>query len=169
MIIGVFLGVLSASIVLGSMAIAVVFFGHEDPKDFADASNPNRVAWGRGSYNRHCAACHGQNLEGEEDWRRLAATGRRPAPPHDENGETWQHSDWELFDIVMLPNNELQHHQIARAQRQKISEVQSSAGDVLGKAQIRATIAYIKSTWPEDIRILQKEFNDRSRRLAKSN
>mgnify|MGYP003430167841 CR=1 FL=1 len=35
----------------------------------ADPSNARQVAAGKVVYDRHCAACHGANLEGQPEWR----------------------------------------------------------------------------------------------------
>ena len=44
--------------------------------------------------------CHGANLEGQPNWREKLASGRMPAPPHDESGHTWHHTDEVLFGIT---------------------------------------------------------------------
>lgn len=41
------------------------------------------VALGQKVYTAHCAACHGQGLEGPPNWHHRGADGRLPAPPHD--------------------------------------------------------------------------------------
>ena len=46
------------------------------------------IAQGETLYVQSCASCHGANLEGQPDWRTPDATGRLPAPPHDETGHT---------------------------------------------------------------------------------
>ena len=47
-----------------------------------------RIAWasddlGQGAalYAEHCASCHGENLEGAPNWRRVGEDGLYPAPP----------------------------------------------------------------------------------------
>ncbi len=58
------------------------------------------IAQGRQVHADQCAACHGTDLEGQPDWRTPLASGRLPAPPHDESGHTWHHHDEVLFRIV---------------------------------------------------------------------
>src|SRR5437879_12955198 len=65
-----------------------------DPRDTA------KVARGAKVYAENCAACHGAKLEGQPDWRRPFPNGRMPAPPHDESGHTWHHTDEVLFGIT---------------------------------------------------------------------
>lgn len=55
---------------------------------------------GRELYAANCASCHGANLEGHPDWMKRLPSGRLPAPPHDETGHTWHHSDKQLSTIV---------------------------------------------------------------------
>ena len=55
------------------------------------------VDLGKLVYKNNCASCHGVNLEGQERWREPDAAGYMPAPPHDETGHTWHHSDEYLF------------------------------------------------------------------------
>jgi mono/diheme cytochrome c family protein len=65
-----------------------------DPRDSA------RVALGAKIYAQNCAACHGVKLEGQPNWRERLRNGRMPAPPHDESGHTWHHTDEVLFGIT---------------------------------------------------------------------
>ena len=47
-----------------------------------------------------CAACHGANGEGAEDWMVRDEDGRLPPPPLNGEGHTWHHSDGVLYGIV---------------------------------------------------------------------
>lgn len=106
------------------------------------------IAVGQQLYADSCASCHGVNLEGQPDWKRRLENGRMPAPPHDETGHTWHHSDQDLFTITkrgveaVVPGYE--------------SDMPAFEG-VLTDEQIRAILAYIKSTWPERQRGFQAE------------
>ncbi len=119
----------------GEAARAGQILPHED----AEA-----VAAGEALYGAHCAACHGAALEGQvADWRSPGPDGLMPAPPHDETGHTWHHSDAVLVEIT------------ARGTAAVVGGGYRSAmpgfGDVLSDEEIRAVLAYIKSTWPEEI------------------
>jgi mono/diheme cytochrome c family protein len=65
-----------------------------DPRDTA------KVALGAKIYAENCAVCHGAKLEGQPNWREKLPSGRMPAPPHDESGHTWHHTDEVLFGIT---------------------------------------------------------------------
>ena len=65
-----------------------------------DADDPAQVARGQAVYGRHCAQCHGAQLQGEPDWRVRKPNGELPAPPHDASGHTWHHDDEYLFAVT---------------------------------------------------------------------
>ncbi|CTQ34518.1 c-type cytochrome [Jannaschia rubra] len=106
------------------------------------------VALGQEIYAQSCASCHGADLEGQPDWRRRLEDGRMPAPPHDETGHTWHHADGQLFTITK---------QGVGAVVPGYESDMPAFGDSLTDAEIRATLAYIKSTWPERERAFQAE------------
>ena len=108
----------------------------------------NEIALGQELYAANCASCHGADLEGQPDWKRRLDSGRMPAPPHDESGHTWHHSDQNLFTITKLgvggvvPGYE--------------SDMPAFEG-VLTDEEIRAVLGYIKSTWPDRQRAFQAD------------
>ncbi len=112
------------------------------------------VGAGEQIYAENCVSCHGENLEGQPDWRRRLDNGRMPAPPHDETGHTWHHSDRNLFIVTkggvqaVVPGYE--------------SDMPAFE-DILTDDEIAKVLAYIKSTWPERQREFQAEVsaNDR--------
>ena len=105
----------------------------------ADRGGRERIALGRSIYFRHCAVCHGAELEGQPDWQTPLPSDRLPAPPHDESGHTWHHSDQELFTITkkglaaVVPDYE--------------SDMPAFQ-TILSDDEIAAVLDYIKSTWP---------------------
>lgn len=103
---------------------------------------------GHALYLANCASCHGAYLEGQPDWMKRLPTGRLPAPPHDETGHTWHHSDKQLFTIVKFG--------LAAISPGYESDMPAFEG-VLTDAQIRAVLEYIKSTWPERARGYQAD------------
>lgn len=109
------------------------------------------IAQGRQIYADQCAACHGADLEGQPDWRTPLASGRLPAPPHDESGHTWHHPNEVLFRIV-------KEGTAAIVGGGYESDMPGFA-DVLSDAEIRAVLDYIKSTWPERERSYQSELS----------
>ena len=55
---------------------------------------------GRVVYAENCGSCRGVALEGAANWRQRDVDGYLPAPPHDETGHTWHHSDSYLFLMI---------------------------------------------------------------------
>ena len=137
---------LSAATFSGLAAIAV----HGQPQsDNTRAEGPTvlgqpvtdeQITLGRQVYAQNCASCHGANLQGQPDWRRRLENGRMPAPPHDESGHTWHHSDQDLFDITKLGVGG-----VVAAYESDMPAFE----DILSDEEIAAVLAFIKSTWPE--------------------
>ncbi|WP_332674331.1 c-type cytochrome [Aromatoleum sp.] len=131
---------------LAAAALLAVASGCSAPDDAGiEPSDRGQVARGEVVYGQHCASCHGARLEGQPDWRRRLPNGRLPAPPHDASGHTWHHRDELLVAITregMKPPWAPDGYQ---------SDMPAFAG-VLGDDDIRAVLAYIQSTWPDDVR-----------------
>ncbi len=118
--------------------------------DRIDADSPALVAWGKTVYADHCAACHGANLEGQAHWQRPGPDGRLPAPPHDESGHTWHHSDRYLIHVV-------QQGQVAGVDRPPDYRGNMPAfGQQLSREEIVAAMSFIKSHWSFDHRAWQE-------------
>ena len=89
------LTIIALVVVLAVAGLAAVFW----PTDEGDAAvrlNPSDaaiVARGQEVYKTSCAACHGDRLQGQENWRQRDVDGLLPAPPHDASGHTWHHPD----------------------------------------------------------------------------
>lgn len=114
------------------------------------------LARGKQLYAVHCAACHGVKLEGQPNWRQRLPNGKFPAPPHDASGHTWHHADELLFNITkngIEPYAPPGHRSDMPAFRDRLSD-----------EEIRAVLAFIKSTWPEETRKLQAQANASSKR-----
>lgn len=124
--------------------LALAGCGKAWPETEIDPTNPAKVAIGKEIYKVHCAACHGAKLEGQPEWRSRLPNGRLPAPPHDESGHTWHHTDEQLFamtrDGIVPP----------LAPPGYESDMPAFAA-VLSDDEIRAVLAYIQSTWPEEV------------------
>lgn len=135
-----------AGLLVVGVAGAVAFWrGGQAPAARPDLDAPELVALGGEVYGAHCASCHGAELEGEtEDWRTRKATGRLPAPPHDETGHTWHHPVDQLFAITK--------HGIEAFAPEGYESDMPAYGETLSDREIWGVIAYIRSSWPEDIR-----------------
>jgi mono/diheme cytochrome c family protein len=121
----------------------------------ANPDDPQQVALGRQVYSTQCAACHGANLEGQPNWQAELPSGGRLAPPHDPSGHTWHHPDSVLFDITKRGG-----------QASSPSNYQNNMpgfAATLSDEQIWASLAYIKSTWPANIRAMQEQVNQQAR------
>jgi mono/diheme cytochrome c family protein len=117
----------------------------------ANPNDPQQVALGKQVYSAHCASCHGANLEGQANWQAELPGGGRLAPPHDPSGHTWHHPDSVLFDITKRGGQ-------ASSSSDYKNNMPGFAA-TLSDEQIWASLAYIKSTWPADIRAMQAQVN----------
>ena len=141
-----------AAVLLGVAIMAAVWYlDRGDASLRADASDPELVTLGAAVYAKHCASCHGKNLEGEPNWRRRRLDGTLPSPPHDATGHTWHHSDELLFRMT-------REGPAAIAGKGYRSTMPGFAG-VLEDRDILASLAYIKSRWPADIQAAQAKRN----------
>ncbi|MGE4280636.1 MAG: cytochrome c [Magnetospirillum sp.] len=118
-----------------------------------DSGDPVQVDRGRVVYAKSCAQCHGADLQGEPDWRTRKPNGELPAPPHDSTGHTWHHDDEYLFAVTK--------HGLARFAPPDYKSAMPSFVGTLSDDDIRAALAYIKSTWPDEIRKRQDSLNKR--------
>jgi S-disulfanyl-L-cysteine oxidoreductase SoxD len=118
---------------------------------FADAANAASVAEGRLLYRRSCATCHGQRLQGQLLWEARDQFFGRRAPPHDQSGHTWQHSDDELFQITKFGR--------FSTTPPEVKSYMPAYAPFLSDDQILSVIAYIKATWPLGLRVSQALLN----------
>ncbi len=115
---------------------------------------PAPVGSGQAAYADQCAACHGDRLRGQPDWRARGPNGRLPAPPHDATGHTWHHPDEQLLKMT-------KYGPLPFAPAGYQSDMPAFDG-ILTDAEIRNVLAYIKGTWPAKIRARQKRINRRA-------
>lgn len=138
--------------VLAAIAVGGLYLAREGGDE--GAMDPTRLALGRQLYERHCASCHGVELEGQPNWQERRADGKLPAPPHDASGHTWHHPDQQLFAITK--------HGLAPFAGPDYQTDMPAFGDVLSDDEIRAVLDYIKSRWPEEVRARQAESTRRA-------
>ncbi|WP_432256595.1 c-type cytochrome [Limimaricola sp. AA108-03] len=157
---GLTLGIVSG--LVGAAAIAAVAQGlleedaeaPEQSQEIAGLSilgepvTSDMVDQGGEIYAESCAACHGAKLEGQPDWRRRTEDGRMPAPPHDDSGHTWHHADRDLFTITK--------HGVGAVVPGYESDMPAFKG-LLSDDEIKAVLAYIKTSWSERERGFQAE------------
>ena len=109
------------------------------------------VAEGRQLYAENCASCHGAELQGQPDWKTPLPSERLPAPPHDASGHTWHHPDGVLFQITKEGP--------AAVVGGSYESNMPGFAEVLSDEEIRAVLAFIKSTWPEREHAYQAEIS----------
>ena len=138
----------------GLVAIMTLFAFGRSVIPRIDPTNMSQVEAGRRLYGEACASCHGLALEGQTAWQKRLPNGRLPAPPHDASGHTWHHSDEVLFQIT-------KHG--AKAYPAGYETDMPAFAQRMTDAEIAAVLAYIKSTWPPDIRTRQAQTDIKSR------
>lgn len=143
--------ILLATVATALMIAAVGAWILLDRQPTANPDSKQQIVLGQNVYSANCASCHGNNLEGELNWKIRKENGRLPAPPHDTSGHTWHHADEQLFGIV-------KDGLAAYAPAGYVTDMPAFKG-ILSDAEIHAVLAYIKSLWPLDIRERQREIS----------
>jgi mono/diheme cytochrome c family protein len=113
-----------------------------------ESNNPAVVQAGRQIYDKACAACHGASLQGQANWQTRLPNGRLPAPPLDAAGFTPRRPDKVLFAIVKKG---------PAAYPVNYETDMPAFGLQLTDEEIAATLAYVKSTWPQDVQRRQAQ------------
>ena len=118
-----------------------------------DPKNADAVEHGETSYARHCASCHGANLEGAKNWRERNPDGSLPPPPHDETGHTWHHPEHMLFKITKAGGQAIVPPTFKSAM--------PAFNGLLTDKEIWNVLSFIKSRWPESIQKRHDRINER--------
>ncbi|MBE2270178.1 MAG: cytochrome c [Anaerolinea sp.] len=110
------------------------------------------IAQGQVVYTQYCAACHGVDGQGQFPEAPLVpdSTGRLGAPPHNETGHTWHHSDVLLIRYV----TEGGFSDPTRFY------TMPPFGDILTDEQILQVVAYIKTMWTDEQRASQRQLTE---------
>ena len=143
------------ALLVGAAAFLAAIVWWQPATPSMDPNNAALVALGQSAYAQNCAACHGQNLQGQPNWQIRLPNGLLPAPPHDESGHTWHHPDDVLFDLTkkgLVPPNAPDGYETAMP----------AFEDILTDAEIGAVLAYIKSTWPPNVQKRQRRLTEQS-------
>jgi len=130
----------------GAVVMLVVLAGCGNSRD--DAARD--LTRGEALYAQHCASCHGADLSGQPDWRARKPDGRLPAPPHDASGHTWHHPMELLFEMT-------KHGLVPPMAPEGYKSDMPGFGQVLSDDEIRDVLAYIESTWPEQVRAAREQ------------
>lgn len=140
------LSLIAAILLTVVVVVLVVFENNKSGSLRADPTNPQQVARGETVYAQACASCHGANLQGEPNWRSPGRNGRLPAPPHDASGHTWHHPDQLLFEITKFGGRRFNP-------KSAMPGFESTFSD----DDLWATLAFIKSRWPAQVRQRQRD------------
>ncbi|MEM9440543.1 MAG: cytochrome c [Pseudomonadota bacterium] len=138
----------AVAFLVGGAAAGAAWYFQDSPGIPGDPADLDQVAFGSRVYARICANCHGVELDGQLGWEKPLKDGTRLAPAHSAAGETWQHSDAKLFEVVKVGGETLQPDG-------KVSRM-PGFGDKLTDDEIWAVIAFIKSTWPTNVQEVQQ-------------
>ena len=114
-------------------------------------NNLSLVSLGKKIYSQNCASCHGIELEGQKNWQTRDSEGYLPAPPHDETGHTWHHSDEYLFLMTKLG--------IEKLIGKKYQNNMPAYEEILSDKEIIAVLSFIKSTWSDRIKDIHNKIN----------
>ena len=114
--------------------------------------DPEAIERGAPLYLENCASCHGENLEGQPNWRTQNDDGTLPAPPHDDSGHTWHHSDKLLFEYTKLGGE-------ATMAKRGLDFKSGMPGhqDTLSDAQIWDILTFMKSRWSQESLDVQRQ------------
>ena len=119
------------------------------------------VQAGEAVYRANCAACHGEQLEGQANWRERDAEGYLLAPPHDATGHTWHHSDDLLFEITKYGPGKVVNDPDYKTRMPTYE-------GILSDDDIIAVLSFIKNTWAEEEREWQESTNGGSKKSFKT-
>ena len=120
---------------------------------FEQFRHENETSIGNKLYAENCASCHGVNLEGEPDWQTPNPDGILPAPPHDEDGHTWHHSDQLLANYIKLGGERALKLDGVVGFKSGMPAFEST----LSESEITAVLDFIKSHWSEKTQNIQQE------------
>lgn len=114
------------------------------------AHDSQRVALGASVYRQHCARCHGDNGEGDENWRKRDAEGMFRPPPLNGVGHAWHHSKQWLKQMIQNGSEPGEGRMPAWRDR-------------LNEAEIEAVIEWFQSLWPDEVYAAWYQNQQRSR------
>lgn len=106
------------------------------------------VSRGAQLYAAECAGCHGARLEARAMRTQMdGARGSPLAPSLGMTGHAWRHSDAELASIVAGG--------VEDAATPGSAASMPAFAERLGRSEIDAILAYVKSAWPANVRAYQ--------------
>lgn len=140
----------------GWIAVGLLFAGmlsgcsDESPAPGERPADAEQLRRGAQIFEQNCAVCHGQNAQGDPNWRERDAQGRFPPPPLNGTAHAWHHPYAQLRDII---------ERGTAAQGGNMP----AWGDKLSDEEIDAVIAWFQSLWSEEVYEAWLEIDNRAR------
>lgn len=100
--------------------------------------NTAQIQRGHQLFEQNCAACHGSNAQGAENWSKPGPDGRYPPPPLNGTGHAWHHPKRALISTI-------QHGTI------RIGGSMPAWQGKLSDQDIEDIIAWFQSLWPDEL------------------
>ncbi len=116
---------------------------------------PAYVAAGEQLFKENCAACHGSNAQGAENWQRPDAEGHFPPPPLNGTAHAWHHPLKALYQTIMRGSPD-------GSGRMPAWQGKLSQGEAL------AIIAWFQSLWSDEIYAAWHRMNEKAKAEAKN-
>jgi mono/diheme cytochrome c family protein len=108
----------------------------------------SQVERGRTIFMAHCASCHGKSAQGTRNWREPDSSGKYPPPPLNGSAHAWHHPLPVLTRVIEQGGIPL-------------GGVMPGFADTLDRDEIRETIAFFQSFWPDETYERWAEINER--------
>ena len=135
----------AAIIIVGLGGTSLWLGSDREQAGASQASVPaEQLTDGKALYEVSCASCHGIKGEGQPNWKSPNEQGIYPAPPHDNDGHTWHHSDQQLLEIM------------AQGGSLPATAMPGFEG-TLDQVQMEAILTYIKTFWGREQRDFQEQ------------
>lgn len=97
-----------------------------------------QLAVGEKVYRENCARCHGDNAEGDANWRKRDAQSNFPPPPLNGSGHAWHHPTLMLKSVIQDGSPDGKGNM--PPWRGKLSE-----------PEIDAVVLWFQSLWPQPV------------------
>ncbi|MEE8387161.1 MAG: cytochrome c [Acidiferrobacterales bacterium] len=101
-------------------------------------ANFSTVQQGFKLYRANCASCHGDQGQGDPNWRQAGPDGKYPASPLNGTGHAWHHPMPVLVSTI-------------KNGTQRIGGNMPAWKDKLTDTEIHAIIAWFQSRWPDKL------------------
>ena len=101
-------------------------------------------------YQQNCAACHGQQAQGQAGWRQKGVNGKYPPPPLNGTGHTWHHPMAALKETIKQGTI-------------KRGGGMPAWGGKLSDQEIERIIAWLQSRWSDDIYVAWRKTDEKAR------